>query len=378
MENKPILETILKNRQANELTKFNPAFLVSSLFKVLSDREQEVLKKRHALDGHAKYTLERIGQDLNVTRERVRQIELAAIRKLKALPEFEAQVNPAEKVVNYVLESHGGLMEHQHLLENLLEYSGDSHTHKSSASFVLSQLLSDRFHFIENHDHLHPSWKVVSASENDAMATVNHLVNVIESKSEPVPHSLLLSALADKGHNLEERVVLARLRASKKIKNNVFGHWGLASWNTITPKRMNDKIFLVLKEHGKPLHFTDIAKRINEMKFDAKVAYPATVHNELILDKKYVLVGRGIYALADWGYKKGVVADVICDIMNSAGRPMSRDEIVEAVLKQRMVGKTTIHLALMNKSRFTRTPEGKFVVAQNLSENLAGQKTEVA
>lgn len=371
MENKPILDTILKSKQTIELTKFNPTLVVSSLFLVLTDREREVLKKRHALEGQSKHTLEKIGQDLKVTRERVRQIELSAVRKIKSSPAFQAQLAPVEKVVSFVLESHGGLMEHGHLLENLLSYTGEEPAHQASASFVLSQLLNDRFNFIESHDHIHPSWKTPNVPENEVVSTVTSLVNLIENKKEPVDHDILLKEMSA----MDEKVLNARLRASKKIKSNVFGQWGISEWNTVTPKRMNDKIYLVLKQYGKPLHFTDIAKQINEMKFDAKTAYPATVHNELILDKKYVLVGRGIYALAEWGYKKGVVADVIADVMSGAGKPLTRDEIVESVLKQRMVGKTTIHLALMNKGRFVKTSDGKFVLA---AASLAAGKTQVA
>lgn len=375
MENKPILDAILESKQASELTKFNPTSLVSQLFNTLNDREKEVLKKRHALFSSPKHTLEKIGQDLNVTRERVRQIELSSIRKLKSLPDFENQIRPAEKVVAYVLESHGGILEQEHLLENLLQFLGDEQVNRTAAGFVLSQLLNDRFQFIDSHEMLHPSWKLQAVSEGEVLNTINRLVSIIENHKEPIAHNLLAEKV---GPSMDEKVLMARLRSAKKIKNNVFGHWGLANWSTVTPKRMNDKIYLVLRQHGKPLHFTEIAKMINDFKFDSKVAYPATVHNELILDAKYVLVGRGIYALAEWGYKPGVVADVITDILKSADHPMKRDEIVDAVLKQRMVGKSTIHLALMNKKRFTKNNEGRFELATTAETAAASAASQTA
>lgn len=364
MESNSILDTILANKQASELTKFNPSDLVFSLFQSLNDREKEVLKKRHALDGAAKHTLEKIGEALKVTRERVRQIELSSVRKLKALADFEHQIQAAEKVVSYVLESHGGLMEQDHLIENLTQFSGDDQNNRAAVCFVLSQLLNDRFHCIENHEQLQPCWKLTGVAENDVLQTVNKLISIIKDHKEPVPHKLLMEKA---GSGQDEKVVLARLRASKEIRNNVFGHWGLADWATVSPKRMNDKIFLILKQQGKPLHFTEIARLINEMKFDHKVAYPATIHNELILDSKYVLVGRGIYALAEWGYKPGVVSDVIADALKSAGKPMTREQIVEAVLKQRIVGKSTVHLALMNKQLFAKTADGRFQLISALT-----------
>ena len=108
------------------------------------------------------------------------------------------------------------------------------------------------------------------------------------------------------------------------------------------------------------MHFTDIAKAINETGFDHKTAYPATVHNELILDSKYVLVGRGTYALSEWGYLPGVVADVIERVMRDAGEPLTKDEIVERVLKQRVVKSSTVALALMNRKRFTKLPGSRY------------------
>lgn len=49
----------------------------------LSAREREVIARRYGLEGRAAETLERIGKRLRVTKERVRQIEVAAIRKLR-------------------------------------------------------------------------------------------------------------------------------------------------------------------------------------------------------------------------------------------------------------------------------------------------------
>jgi RNA polymerase primary sigma factor len=49
----------------------------------LSDREKTVLKLRFGMeDGHPR-TLEEVGRVFNVTRERIRQIEAKALRKLK-------------------------------------------------------------------------------------------------------------------------------------------------------------------------------------------------------------------------------------------------------------------------------------------------------
>lgn len=112
------------------------------------------------------------------------------------------------------------------------------------------------------------------------------------------------------------------------------------------------------------MHFTEIAETINKMNFDERQAYPATIHNELILDDKYVLVGRGIYALKEWGYKPGVVSEVIAEILKESGRPMSKKELIDAVLKKRLIKQTTITLALMNRDKFVRDEKGRYSIKQ--------------
>ena len=129
---------------------------------------------------------------------------------------------------------------------------------------------------------------------------------------------------------------------------------------------MNDKIYLVLKKEGKPLHFNKITELINKVNFDHRRAYPPTVHNELILNDRYVLVGRGIYALSEWGYKPGIVADVLVDILKEAAHSMDREQLVKTVLEQRLVKKNTIHLALTDRSKFKKLPNGQYALADEL------------
>ena len=138
------------------------------------------------------------------------------------------------------------------------------------------------------------------------------------------------------------------LAVAKDIKQNVFGHWGLATWSDIKPRGTREKAYLVLKTNGQPLHFREIAKLIDEhgLHHKKRSSHPQTVHNELIKDKRFVLVGRGIYALSEWGYQKGTVKEVIEDILKKAKEPLTREEILQGVLKVRQVKKSTIVINL--------------------------------
>ncbi len=55
----------------------------SERMRLLPDREVEILTRRFGLDGNETVTLEEIGQQFGVTRERVRQLQNAALAKLR-------------------------------------------------------------------------------------------------------------------------------------------------------------------------------------------------------------------------------------------------------------------------------------------------------
>ncbi len=81
-----LLDTISDNNPTQQdyiETSELKSLINSSLLKVLNDREKDVIKKRFGIDEEQAFTLEEIGSIFNVTRERIRQIELKALKKLK-------------------------------------------------------------------------------------------------------------------------------------------------------------------------------------------------------------------------------------------------------------------------------------------------------
>ncbi|OYW85905.1 hypothetical protein B7Z17_01470, partial [Candidatus Saccharibacteria bacterium 32-49-10] len=140
--------------------------------------------------------------------------------------------------------------------------------------------------------------------------------------------------------------------------------WGLTKWPTVNPKNIRDKIYVILAENKSPMHFSEIADAIKESDFKRKNVTTQAIHNELIKDKRFVLIGRGIYALDSWGYSKGTVADIISDILKDASEPLHRDEIVKRVLKSRQVKETTILLNLQSKPQFKRVAKATYGLAE--------------
>lgn len=140
--------------------------------------------------------------------------------------------------------------------------------------------------------------------------------------------------------------------------------WGLTKWPTVNPRNIRDKIYVVLENHKEPMHFSDIAKAISASNFRRKNVTTQAIHNELIKDKRFILIGRGIYALDSWGYAKGTVAEIITQVLAKAGEPLTREEIVKQVLHSRKVKETTVLLNLQNKELFDKVGKDEYQLAK--------------
>lgn len=339
-----ILETMLKEKKGDEIVKLDAVKIVEDLFRDLMDREKDVLVRRFGLGGDKKETLERIGQIHQLTRERVRQIESSSLKKIKKLETFVTSLTVLKQAVGELLEDHGGLMRKDYLLDILtvfcLEIVNEDHEgvsekervlYRNHFDFIMSKMLSEEFDLLSDSEKFNSSFKLkdkdteaFESLADDLLAKVDNLKKTLNTEelvdllkqldsynkyqeqlqsgnSSNIFEVFKSEAFPDKAEIINNNKVLYSLmQAVKNIERNKFGHWGIADWQEVKPKTINDKIFLILKNAGEPLHFTEIAKRINEIKFDKKMANPATVHNELILDQRYVLTGRGMYGLKEW------------------------------------------------------------------------------
>ena len=157
------------------------------------------------------------------------------------------------------------------------------------------------------------------------------------------------------------------LLLSKLVKKNPLGDWGLTESQNVSVRGIRDYAYLIMKKNGSPMHFREVAENIVDT-FNKK-AHPATTHNELIKDDRFVLVGRGMYGLKEWGYRTGVVKDVIRDLIDERG-PLTKAEIIEAVLKERYLKENTILVNLSNKDYFARDDEGRYILAKGAKAAL--------
>lgn len=364
-----ILDRVISQKETHEIEHFNPVDVITGLLKVLSSREEDIVVRRHGLHGKPSETLEFIGALYKVTRERVRQIESGAIAKIRKHHGTPAIVRPLADAIVSVLDHHGGIMREDMLFHHMLNVQEDQHAARAATLFSLRYLLADRVKSIPEQEEYFPAWQLHAAPLHLLQEVIDVAQHILEQQGKPLNATELVRAVQQtpfgQTHEFQLPVdaLLSYIDVSTKIRKNPYEEYGLASWGSVVPKRMSDKISMVLKREGKPLHFNDITRIINETKFDHRIAYAPTVHNELILNDAYVLVGRGIYALKEWGYKPGVVADILVDILRRNGTPMTREQLVAAVLEQRMVKRNTIHLALTNRKLFTKTPTNEYTLA---------------
>lgn len=340
-----ILQDIVINRRQEELAKLDAMRLVKELFADLLDRERDVLTRRFALDGGDFETLDRIGREHKLTRERIRQIENASINKIKKLDNLEDYLSTLKEVVTKLLQDHGGVIRRDFLLDILtvlsLELNNEEdpkdpdflknrEISKNSFHFLLSKFLNEDFDFTPETEFLSPAIKLKNSKLEYIEDLAKHLLDKISDYRKTLKTEDFVSYLKnleiykrneerlsnigaditkifksktflDKAEIINSNKRLyAIMQTVKGLGRNKFGYWGRADWGEINPRTINDKIYLVLKNTGHPLHFTEITQKINEAAFDKKKANKATVHNELILDDRYILTDRGTYGLKSW------------------------------------------------------------------------------
>jgi predicted DCC family thiol-disulfide oxidoreductase YuxK len=298
------------------------------------EREREIVARRFGLFDRRE-TLEQIGELLGITRERVRQLEKSVVTRLKASAERDLpHITNVEGVLSSHLNEMGKVARVSDISGRLSK--GNSRTDQARVAFLSN--LSPNIAVIDDNDHFFHSIGLASEhTEKTIREQVNKIIEAIKSIGEPTD----IKSVAEKVGSQDAKHTEALASISKNIAT-LNGRWGLVKWPMVNPKNIRDKIYVILHDNKKPMHFNEIAGAIKNSNLRRKDVTTQAIHNELIKDPRFVLIGRGIYALKEWGYKKGTVADVIAEVLRKESGPLHRDEIVRRVLKSRQVKETTI------------------------------------
>lgn len=334
----------------------------TSFFDVLSEfskdflpRTKDIVWARFGLSGKRPKTLEAIGKDYGITRERVRQIIASALSSVRQKRSDERFSEIAGKIES-AIDERGGIVAVDDLFDGL---SDQSKKEAGALSFFLQCLrsvkelreTSDRKRAFVTASFHEGEWKRVQRIASEVLSESGRIMKAGE----------FYKAAERAGVAVDRRRFFDVLAVSSRIKMNPFGYWGFADSDEISPRGTREKARLMLKMSGKPMHFREIAAKIDEagLQKRGRTTHAQTVHNELIKDRHFVLVGRGLYALSEWGYKKGTVRQVITSVLEERGEPMSRDEIIEAVARARTVKRSTVVINLntffekVGKNRYT-------------------------
>lgn len=318
--------------------------LIKTCLGGLSSRQKEVLEGRYGLDGTEALTLAELGSRYNLTRERVRQIEalaLKAAQEKSAGSEFDSFI----KTVSATLKNNGGLRREDLLMEDL---AGVAQTNR--LKFLLE--ICGKFNYSRDEKDFYPFWYLDDADHKKAGSFISCLVKNADREN----FSASFAAVA-KSLGLNDNAARNYASVSKKVSINNYGELGLSDWPEINPKTARDWAYLVLKKERKPLHFTDIARMVTDVR--KKQAHAPTIHNELIKDDKFVLVGKGTYTLKEFGVIPGTAREIIRHFLKKHG-PLKANDVVKFVLKERIFKENTVLINLQNRKHFKRLDDGRY------------------
>ncbi len=334
---------------------FKPKKVTKKIISGLQERASDVIMHRFGLtaDG-ARKTLEEIGKKYNITRERVRQIENAAINLIKKSQAYKSEQATFEELKKLVRELGFVVSEHELLSHVSKDKNTQNHIH-----FYL--VLGDAFKKHREDEHFHSRWSVDDEMADKIHDSLRKLYSNLKDE-DIVPETDMIKKFFDHLKDVaeeykNEEIVKRWLAMSKTISKNPLGEWGRANSPSIRTRGVRDYAFLVMRRHGSPMHFKEVADAVSKT-FGKKIHY-ATCHNELIKDSRFVLVGRGIYALSEWGYKAGIAREVIRDILKNEG-PMTKEAVVARVNKERYFKKNTILVNLVNPKYFKKGKDGLY------------------
>ncbi len=337
---------------------FDSVAVVKKLLAAAAERPRDVLVRRFGLGANTKReTLEAIGDRSGITRERVRQIEAAGLESIRASVAFKDASGAFEELADHI-DQLGAMVSEEELLESLAT------DEKGRNRFRFLLMLGSAFYRERETDEFLARWHIDAATAKKIHEALTALYGSLKD-DEIVPESELLDRFLDELKNVndayrDEEVLKRWLSLSKKLGRNPLSEWGRVSAPAIRTKGIRDYAYLTIKRKGEPMHFADVAKTITTT--FSKKAHVATTHNELIKDPRFVLVGRGLYALTEWGYKPGVVRDVIREVLEESG-PLTKEDIVKRVKKARIVKDNTILVNLNDPKHFKRTKDGTYTVA---------------
>jgi DNA-directed RNA polymerase delta subunit len=342
-----------------EKKNFSPKNTAENLLSLVKKRDNEILRMRHGVDNEKPKTLEAIGQKFSLTRERVRQLQNQAIKTINKHGEYKKLTSATKKLILHTLEQFGGFISFDNLVDELNRISKNEVNEENAIKFLLSNFMTEA-DLIRNEDfklslrsfeipfdfilEVIEAIEKIFTSKNILLSSTEIMDEFKKSEFYKVHQPEFDILLSGNGGDLE-KIIFSYINASKKFVLTPMDQWGLSEWEVVSPRRINGKIYLVLLAKQKPMHFTEIAEIINSSWTERRDIKAATVHNELIADERFILIGKGTYGLKDWNFEGGTVVNLVKRILEKNPN-LSTAEIIEHVKDKKMVKESTIRLAI--------------------------------
>ena len=347
--------------------------LVDKILSELPERTREIISSRLGLETGYTKTLEAIGKSMNITRERVRQLEASGLKQINKFLAKSSLLDDFFKVVDDHLGCFKGVREEKRLLRELSFLFNVEDEEMPRIRFLVF-LNKKLLYFPEDENHL-AFWANDKKFAQKIVEFVKKLNKAIQARKSPLPVESFEKFIREVARSagllsLSNGSLMSYVSLSPIISFSPFGYVGSDRHLEVAPANVGDKAYLVLKTEEQPMHFRDLAGSMNKYAKTSSSFHPVwqktieaqTVHNELIKNKDFVLVGRGIYALAEWGYQKGTVREVILQVLRKARKPLTLEEVIAGVKKHRLVKDSTIFINLQNKKYFEKTQDKKYAL----------------
>lgn len=339
-----------------KISKFNDLDqIIEQLLSVLKPRPREIMVRRFGLAGKKPQVLDKIGKDFGVTRERIRQIERDSFKKLRLSKKSDSFSQLAEKAVK-IIGQNGGFCDRELLKKSLV--SDLDQIKKNQLMFILNS--SADLSYNKGTIEIKGFWYLEKITKPLRVYQIHDfLVKFFRQQRAALNETEIIGFLEKSAWKrfFQDNFALEKLRMilvlSRGIGRNIMGQWGIKNWRSISERGTKEKAFLILKKYQEPYHFSRITELINKH-WKAKIALSQTVHNELIKDRRFVLVGRGMYGLRDWGFEEGTVKEIIIQLLKKNQGSAEKKEILSRVLEKKRVKKTTILVNLADRKFFKK------------------------
>lgn len=339
-------------------------------FEEESDKYWRTIQRRFGLEGLNKLTLDEIGQAYGVTRERIRQIEEKALKALKdALLEkrysgksFHVQpeiINFVRALFEAVAREAKGFVSETELMsrvEEIIKVKADKHKDILGLLFNLFGLNPLNIDAYES-DQI---WEYGKTDQGkvleECLKQIDNLLNF--EQTEPMDEFDVLvkiNARLPKNKKIDSLQLHKFLELCGSIEKRVDG---LYQGKFEFLKSRSVQFERVLREAGKPLHFEDITREVNNrlVSKGLKKLESRNISNIMSSDERFVAVGStGLRGLKSWeNVELGNIVDLMEECLISLNRPATEQEIYDYIAGKRPVSDKSISIYLSNQDCFQK------------------------